>query len=51
MLDKYIYNFLHFIMKWAGTMNSWAWRKHVKMIESKREKEDQEYLDELNKKL
>ena len=51
MLDKYIYNFLHFIMKWAGTMNCWAWRKHVKMIESKREKEDQEYLDELKKKL
>ena len=51
MFDKYIYNFLHWVMKWAGTLNSWAWRKHVKMIEDKREKEDEEYLKELKKKL
>jgi len=51
MLDKIVYNSLHFIMKWAGTLNAWAWRKHVKIIEDKREKEDQEYLDELKKKL
>ena len=37
MLDKYIYNFLHFIMKWAGTLNSWAWVKHLKYIEKRRE--------------
>jgi hypothetical protein len=38
-------------MKWAGTINSWAWRKHVKIIRSKQRKEDEEYLEELKKKL
>jgi len=51
MFDKFVYQGLHFIMKWAGTLNSWAWRRHVKMIEDKREKEDEEYLKELKKKL
>ena len=51
MLDKFIYEGLHFIMKWAGTLNSWAWRKHVKILEKKRIKEDEEYLEELKKKL
>ncbi len=51
MFDKFVYEGLHFIMKWSGTLNSWAWRKHVKMIEDKREKEDEEYLKELKKKL
>jgi len=36
MLDKYIYNTLHFIMKWAGKLNSWAWREHVKILRKKR---------------
>jgi hypothetical protein len=36
MLDKYIYNTLHFIMKWAGKINSWAWREHVKILRSDR---------------
>ena len=51
MFDKYIYNFLHWIMGWSGKLNAWAWRKHVKIIEDKREKEDEEYLKELKKKL
>ena len=51
MLDKLVYEGLHFIMKWAGQLNAWAWRKHVKMIENKRQKEDEEYLEELKKKL
>ena len=51
MFDKFVYQSLHWVMKWAGTINSWAWRKHVKTNETKREKEDQEYLDELKKKL
>jgi len=38
MLDKYIYNTLHFIMKWAGTINSWAWREHVKILRRTNEK-------------
>ena len=36
MLDKYIYNTLHFIMKWAGKINSWAWREHEKILRSDR---------------
>ena len=51
MLAYDVYKFLDFVMEWSGKINSWAWRKHVKMIEDKREKEDQEYLDELKKKL
>ena len=51
MFDKYIYNTLHFIMKWAGRLNSWAWRKHAKILETKRRQEDEEYLKELKKKL
>jgi len=51
MLDRIVYTTLHFIMKHAGTLNAWAWRKHAKMIESKRQKEDEEYLKELKKKL
>ena len=34
MFDKDIYNTLHFIMKWAGKINSWAWREHVKILRS-----------------
>ncbi len=51
MLDKIVYNSLHFIMKWAGTLNAWAWRKHVKIIEDKRQKENEEYVKEIQKKL
>ena len=51
MLDKIVYNSLHFIMKWAGMLNAWAWRKHVKIIEDKRQKENEEYVKELQEKL
>ena len=51
MIDKYVYTFLHWIMEWSGKLNAWPWRKHVKMIENKREKEDEQYLKELKKKL
>ena len=51
MLDKFIYQGLHFIMKWAGMLNAWAWRKHVKIIEDKRQKENEEYVKELQEKL
>jgi hypothetical protein len=40
MFDKYIYTFLHFIMKHAGQLNSWAWRKHVKILEKKRKNDE-----------
>ena len=60
MFDKYIYNGLHFLMKWSGQINSWAWRKHAKILRSKqkiqmdkltRDQENSEYLEELKRKL
>ena len=60
MLDKFIYEGLHFIMKWSGTLNAWAWRRHAKILRSKQSKElrelerrqeNYEYLEELKRKL
>ena len=60
MLDKWFYESLHFIMKWSGQINSWAWRKHAKILRSKqgkdmealiRNQENSAYLEELKKKL
>ena len=51
MFDKIIYESLHVIMKYAGTLNAWAWRKHAKILEAKRQKENEEYVKELKKKL
>ena len=60
MLDKYIYNTLHFLMKWSGQINSWAWRKHAKILRAKqkvdaekltRDQENKAYLEELKRKL
>ena len=39
------------IMGLSVKLNAWAWRKHVKIIEDKREKENEEYLKELKRKL
>ena len=60
MFDKYIYNSLHFIMKHAGSLNAWAWRKHAKILRTKqsvdmekliRRQENSAYLEELKRKL
>ena len=60
MLDKYIYEGLHFIMKYAGQLNAWAWREHVKILKRKQDKEHEKlirkqenfkYLEELKRKL
>ena len=60
MFDKYIYNSLHFIMKWSGHINSWAWRKHARILRDKqkiqmdkltRDQENSAYLEELKRKL
>ena len=60
MFDKYIYQGLHFLMKWTGQINSWAWRKHAKILRAKqkiasekliRDQENSEYLEELKRKL
>ena len=37
MIDKFVYTSLHFIMKYAGTLNAWAWRKHAKILERSEE--------------
>jgi hypothetical protein len=60
MFDKYIYQSLHFLMEWSGRINSWAWRKHAKILRDKqkiamdkleRDQENSAYLEELKKKL
>ena len=51
MLDKFIYEGLHFIMKWAGMLNAWAWRKHTKILRNKQQLENEEYVRELKNKL
>ena len=60
MFDKYIYQGLQFIMKYAGQLNACAWREHVKILKSKQDKEheklirdqeNREYLEELKRKL
>ena len=60
MFDKFIYEGLHFIMKCSGQINSWAWRKHSKILRAKqnvemealiRNQENSAYLEELKRKL
>tara|TARA_R100000781_G_scaffold110248_1_gene75566 strand:- start:375 stop:557 length:183 start_codon:yes stop_codon:yes gene_type:complete len=60
MFDKYIYEGLHFIMKYAGMLNAWAWREHVKILKRKqdeehkaiiRNQENSKYLEMLKGKL
>ena len=60
MFDKYIYQGLHFLMKWSGQINSWAWRKHARILRDKqkiamdkltRNQENNAYLEELKRKL
>jgi len=52
MLDKFIYEGLHFIMKWSGEINSWAWRKHVKILRKKKHtvKTFKEWLKEVEER-
>ena len=60
MFDKYIYQGLHFLMKWSDQINSWAWRKHAKILRLKQSKDMEKlirrqeasaYLEELKRKL
>ena len=52
--------FYLWVMGWSGSINTWAWRKHAKILRSKqseelreleRRQENYEYLEELKKKL
>ena len=38
-------------MGWSGKLHAWAWRKQANMIKYSKQKEEQEYLEELKKKL
>ena len=47
-------------MKWSGQFNSWAWRKHAKILRDKQSKDMKQivrrqkasaYLEELKRKL
>ena len=38
-------------MGWSGAINSWAWSKQAAIIKDKQQKENEEYLKELKKKL
>jgi hypothetical protein len=61
MFDKYIYNGLHFIMKWSGQLIRGHGVKHAKILELNkantpwkrliRDQEKSEYLEELKRKL
>ena len=55
MLKFYIW-----VRGWSGEINSWAWRKHAKILRTKqgkeleeleRRQENYEYLEELKRKL
>ena len=39
------------IMGWSGRINSWAWRKQAAIVRDNNRKEEEDYLEELKKKL
>ena len=43
--------FYLWVMGWSGKINSWAWHKQSSIIKSQQRKENEEYLEELKKKL
>ena len=43
--------FYLWIMGWSGQLNAWAWRNQARIIKDKQQKENEEYLKELKKKL
>tara|TARA_Y100001972_G_scaffold7728_1_gene8228 strand:- start:877 stop:993 length:117 start_codon:yes stop_codon:yes gene_type:complete len=38
-------------MGWTGRINAWAWRKQAGIIKDKQQREEEDYLKELKKKL
>ena len=43
--------FYLWVMGWSGAINSWAWQKQAGIIKNRQRKENEEYLEELKKKL
>ena len=43
--------FYLWVMGWSGKINTWAWNKQANIIKSQQLKENEEYLEEVKKKL
>ena len=43
--------FYIWLMGWSGRLHAWAWRKQANIIKYSKQKEEEEYLKELKKKL
>ena len=43
--------FYLWVMGWSGKINTWAWNKQANIIKDQQRKENEEYLEELKKKL
>ena len=43
--------FYLWVMGWSGKINTWAWNKQASIIKNQKRKENEEYLEELKKKL
>ena len=39
------------VMGWSGKINTWAWNKQANIIKNQQQRENEEYLEELKKKL
>ena len=38
-------------MRWSGAINTWAWRKQAAIVRNNNRKEEEDYIQELKKKL
>ena len=38
-------------MGWSGAINTWAWRKQASIVRNNNRKEEEDYIQELKKKL
>ena len=43
--------FYLWVMGWSGKINTWAWYRQASIIKDQQRKENEEYLEELKKKL
>ena len=43
--------FYIWLMGWTGKIHAWAWRKQASIIKDKQQRENEEYLEELKRKL
>ena len=43
--------FYLWVMGWSGAISAWAWRKQAEIVRDNNRKEEEDYLEELKKKL